>query len=79
MENAGHLYAEEDCKHLNYNSFVPLINGNSRNDIVALICDNCTTNKGFLKSIGCVFIGCASHHFNLAVRNVLKEQEELIE
>ena len=46
----------------------------SLENVGVLIGDNCATNKRVSKDTGIPFIGCASHQFNLAVNNWIKEQ-----
>lgn len=41
--------------------------------IVALVGDNCSVNKSLASSMLCGFDGCASHWFNLAVQEFIKD------
>lgn len=58
-------------EHLELTRFVTLLFGKSMNNTVALIGDNCSTNKTFAMMLGCVSIGCASCRWNVAVRDIL--------
>ena len=50
----------------------------SLTDVVAVIGDNCETNKAMCNLGGFNFVGCASHRFNLAVKKLLEEHEPLL-
>ena len=41
------------------------------NDILFVVCDNCNTNKAIADKFMVPMIGCASHRFNLAVKEYL--------
>ncbi|RHY49566.1 hypothetical protein DYB30_011046 [Aphanomyces astaci] len=45
---------------------------------VALIGDNCASNRVFTRLAGIPMVGCASHRFNLFVGDVLADYEELL-
>ena len=47
-------------------------------DVVALIGDNVAVNKSFARNLGIPFIGCASHRFNLAVKDILEDNQLII-
>jgi hypothetical protein len=49
--------------------------GKSLTNVVALIGDNCNTNKACADRAGCPLIGCASHKLNLAVQEWIKVEE----
>ncbi|RHY87089.1 hypothetical protein DYB37_010078 [Aphanomyces astaci] len=51
---------------------------NRPRDLVALIGDNCSTNRAFTRLDGVPMIGCASHRFNLFIGDVLAEYEDLL-
>jgi len=50
----------------------------SMDNIVAIIGDNCETNKAMCDLCELPFIGCASHRFNLAVKNWLEKYEPVL-
>ncbi|KAF0706983.1 hypothetical protein AaE_013834 [Aphanomyces astaci] len=64
--------------HVQYLDFVLGVYGKDRENVVALIGDNCSTNRAFARLAGVPMIGCASHRFNLFVGDVLAEHEELL-
>jgi hypothetical protein len=49
--------------------------GKSLTNVVALIGDNCNTNKACADRAGCPLIGCTSHKLNLAVQEWIKVEE----
>lgn len=44
--------------------------------VVGIIGDNCTTNRSFSRMFDCGFVGCVSHRFNLAVRDLIESHKE---
>ncbi len=52
--------------------------GKSWSNVAALVGDNCSTNKLFAKKADCKLIGCASHRFNLAVKDIMSPYEDLL-
>ncbi|RHZ25905.1 hypothetical protein DYB26_007287 [Aphanomyces astaci] len=73
---------EEDslsaAAHVQYLDFVLGVYGKDRENVVALIGYNCSTNRAFSRLAGVPMTGCASHRFNLFVDDVLAEHEELL-
>ncbi|RHY80984.1 hypothetical protein DYB26_014165 [Aphanomyces astaci] len=73
---------EEDslsaAAHVQYLDFVLGVYGKDRENVVALIGDNCSRNRAFARLAGVPMIGSASHGFNLFVSDVLAEHEELL-
>ena len=65
-------------EHVGYLSYVLELFGYSFENVVALICDNCNTNKSIANKLSVPLIGCASHRFNLAVQDILSEHETLL-
>ncbi|KAG7354964.1 hypothetical protein IV203_004320 [Nitzschia inconspicua] len=47
-------------------------------NVVCLIGDNCSTNKATATAASLPLVGCASHRFNLAVKDILKDYADLI-
>lgn len=47
--------------------------------VAASVGDNCSTNKLFATLAGTRFVSCASHRFNLAVEDILAENEDIID
>jgi hypothetical protein len=52
--------------------------GKEWKNVVALIGDNCSTNRAFARRACCNLIGCASHRFNLAVKDIIDPYQNLI-
>ena len=46
--------------------------------LLFIIADNCNTNKAVAKQLDKLFIGCASHRFNLAVKDIIGTEESLV-
>ena len=65
-------------EHVGYLSYVLELFGYSFENVVALIGDNCNTNKSIANKLSLPLIGCASHRFNLAVQDILSEHETLL-
>lgn len=53
--------------------------GKDLSNVVALIGDNVSTNKALALLVGCGFVGCASHRFNLAVKDLIGQEWALVE
>eukprot|EP00171_Calliarthron_tuberculosum_P021824 IDg21824t1 len=64
--------------HYLFACFVLDLYGKSFNNVVALIGDNCETNKLFATLAGTYFVGCASHRFNLAVHDLASDSQHII-
>lgn len=65
--------------HYEYIGFVLSEFNKSFDNVVALVADNCAVNISLVNKIGCGFIGCASHRFNLAMKDMIKDDTILIE
>ncbi len=65
--------------HVEFIEFVLHVFNNSIQNIVAVIRDNCAVNIAFARKLGCGFIGCESHRFNLAVKSIIAEHRALID
>ena len=70
-------YLDADA-HYDFLTYVLGLYRKTWDNVVCLIKDNVNTNKSLYKKKGIPFIGCGSHRVNLAVRDVLQEEEELI-
>ena len=64
-------------EHEEFMSFVPSIYGKPWDNVVCLVGDNVSTNKSLARRLGLPFVGCRSHRFNLAVKDVLQGDEAL--
>ena len=51
----------------------------NKTNVICLVGDNCTVNQSIVRTMEVPLIGCASHNFNLAVRQWIKNQPELQE
>lgn len=69
------LDADENFAFMSYILYLYKFSWDS---ISALIGENCSTNKAIANNISKLFIGCASHRFNLAVQLIMVEEEELL-
>lgn len=65
-------------EHIEFLDFVLKLYGKQWADVVCLVGDNVSTNKSLSNKTGIPLIGCCSHRFNLAVKDVLRSEEELI-
>lgn len=48
-------------------------------NVVCIVADNCNTNKAIANSVGVPLVGCASHRFNLAVEDILQEDDDFVQ
>lgn len=75
MENEETQDANE---HITFLHFVLSIFQKTMVNVVALIGDNCSVNQSISAKLGIPLIGCASHRFQLAVQEILKDYEVVI-
>lgn len=76
MEDETRLGASE---HYEFMTFVLSVFNKSWSNVACLIGDNCNTNKALSRAASTPMIGCASHRFNLAVQDILLEDQDIIE
>jgi len=65
--------------HCDLIRFVLNVFGKSVSNVIALTGDNCNTNKAIANQLGVGFIGCASHRFNIFVKQMILQETNLIE
>ncbi len=58
-------------EHYKYLEFVLSTFKKSFDNVAVLVGDNCNTNKALADKAGKLFVGCASHRFNLAMKDKL--------
>ena len=75
MDDETKLNADE---HVKFTEIVLSSYGKWWNNIAALIGDNCNTNRSMSKKAMVNFIGCASHRFDLAVKDIMVEYDDLV-
>ena len=75
MENEA---SQDAAEHYNYMEYVLEVHGKSYDNVVAIVGDNTSTNKAFARRRGPVFVGCHSHRFNLAVKDILEDHTAAI-
>jgi hypothetical protein len=63
--------------HLDHVEKVLVSYGKTFENILCLVGDNCSVNQSMARILGVPLIGCASHKFNLAVRQWISQQSEL--
>ena len=51
--------------------------GKTFENVLCIVGDNCSVNQSMARILGVPLIGCASHKFNLAVRQWIARQAEL--
>lgn len=66
-------------EHYNFIEYVLSVYKKTLENVVAIIADNCDTNKALANLCLVPMIGCASHRYNLAVKDVLVEHSDLID
>ncbi|KAI0566383.1 Ribonuclease H-like protein [Gracilaria domingensis] len=65
-------------QHYSFLTFVRQLNGKMWKNVVALIGDNCDVNKATADQASSSLIGCASHRFNLAVRDEVSKDTPIL-
>ena len=55
--------------------FVLSVYGRDLSNVCAIVSDNCSTNLAIAKSLSIGFIGCASHRYKLAIKDLLDEHK----
>lgn len=58
-------------EHYRFVEEVLKIFGKSWDNVAALVGDNCSTNRCFTRRVGPLFVGCYSHRYNLAMKDVI--------
>ena len=61
--------------HIEYITFVLELFNRSISNVVGIVGDNFSVNLSISRKLETGFIGCASHRFNLAVKNLFKEDD----
>lgn len=64
--------------HVEYFEFILGYYGKWWDNVAALIGDNCSTNQSLATKANSYFIGCASHRFNLAMKEFFSSYEDQI-
>lgn len=67
------------AQHLSSISYILELYRKSISNFCALIGDNCCMNKALDRMASRPLIGCASYRFNLAVKEILCENEDLLD
>ena len=75
LNDESRLNSEE---HIEFLAFVLNLFGKSWDIVVALIGDNVSINQSISNKLQIPLVGCASHRLNLAVRDVMSNDERLI-
>lgn len=66
-------------EHIRFLDFVLNLFNKSWDNVVCIIADNCNLNKSIATAKELPFLGCASHRFNLAMTDILRNHEELLD
>lgn len=70
--------SQSSNEHYELFCFILDLFGKSVDNVVALIGDNCATNRSLSRLFECGFVGCASHRFNLAVKDLMSDKSDII-
>ena len=73
---------EESYSSLNQAAFIVdclEMYGKTVEDVLFLVADNTAVNPATARELHCPFIGCASHRFNLAVKEFMQPHEESLQ
>lgn len=75
MENKERLNANE---HYKFITFLLSIFSKEKTNVVCVQGDNCNTNKLMCRRIGSTFVACHIQRFNLDVRDIINQHEDVI-
>ncbi|MEM9079038.1 MAG: hypothetical protein AAGC43_18510 [Bacteroidota bacterium] len=76
MENEDFLDSNE---HYEYLKFVLDLYGKNIDSVVEIVGDNCSTNRCMSRIIGPIFVGCHSHRFNLALKDIISKHQVTVD
>ena len=65
-------------EHIDFINFTLDVFSKTISNVVAIVGDNCAVNKSIAKKLDVGFVGCASHRYNLAVCDILKDNDRII-
>lgn len=65
--------------HFDFLKFLLFVYDRNLFDVVALVGDNTSTTRAFSMKLGHSFIGCHSHCFCLAVKDLIEEHRQVVE
>lgn len=72
----------EDCfnagEHYDYMEYALDVHGKNYINVAAIIGDKTSTDKAFARRAGPIFVGCHSHKFNLAVKDILCDYTDVV-
>ncbi len=74
--------SEENMKAENQVDFIKFVLDlfdKSLHNVVSVTADNTNVNVKFVRSIGCGFVYCAIHRFQLAIKDIISTHSQLIE
>lgn len=64
--------------HIQFFTYMLTVSGESWNNVVVVKADNLSTNKSIANKQNIPLISCASHRFNLAVKDIICDHEEVL-
>lgn len=79
MSPMGDESSQSAEKHEKYVRDILEVFHKTTNNFVAIVADNCSKNKDLVDRIGCSFIECVSHRFNLAFKRFCDDNDGIIE
>ena len=65
--------------HLGFAEFVLGVYNRNLSNVVCFIGDNCTTNICLADKVPGNFIGCASHRFNMALKDIFRDSQAVVD
>lgn len=75
MENEDSRNAEKPYKVL---LFVLFVFSKSMENVVAVIADNCQTNRAMARRIGPTFVGGHRHRFNICLQDIIDQHKDVL-
>lgn len=73
---------DESCQGADKNyvfiEFVLYVSVKDKSNVMTLVGDNNNTNRAFARLFARVYVGCHSHHFALAVKDEIQEQQVVV-
>lgn len=65
-------------EHITFLRFFLELFGKDEWNVLGIVGDNCNVNQSISTKLGFPLLGCASHRFQLGVREIIEEEEVII-
>lgn len=78
LSSMGNELSQRADEHHDFMEFVSSVIERDTSNVMALVGDNSNTNHAFASFFGRVFVDCHSHRLSLAVKEKIKELQEIV-